>query len=462
MADSSEATGVGEAVGTGEREMWGSRWGFVLAAVGSAVGLGNMWRFPYVASEGGGAAFVALYIVFVLLLGIPLMLSELSIGRRTHLSPIAALRKAGGPSWVPLGMLFVLIGTLILSFYSVIAGWTVRYSLEALFMGFPEDPGARFGEIAAGTGALGYHILFMIITIGIVLVGVQKGIERAVFIMMPVLFVILVGLALWAATLEGAGGGYAFYLRPDLGELLQTDIIVGAAGQAFFSLSLGMGAILTYASYLSKKENLNREAVTISFSDFGVAFLAGLVVFPIIYGLGFIDDVGESAVGALFIALPGAFEEMGGLAGRTMGTLFFVALALGALTSALSLLEVVTASIMDEYQVSRPKAALGMGLVITLLGIGSAYNTDFLGLVDEITANFLIILGALLTVVLVGWVMRDPAEELRTGAAGPFAALIPLVLGMVRYVIPLVILVVFIFSVPEAWDAVRGFFGAGE
>lgn len=300
----------------------------------------------------------------------------------------------------------------------------------------------------------------MAITVGIVMLGIKRGIERAVLVMMPLLFLILVGLAVWAATLDGALGGYAFYLRPDLGDLFQQEVIVGAAGQAFFSLSLGMGAILTYASYLSRDENLNREAVTISFADFGVAFVAGLVVFPIIFALGLGDAVGESTVGALFIALPGAFEAMGGV-GRVVGTLFFVALALGALTSAISLLEVVTSSLIDHYGLSRRQAALGMALLITVLGVGSAFSTDFLGLIDGITADFLIILGALCIVVFVGWFMDDPAAELRLGAQGRFAAVVPLVMGVIRYVLPVVIFIVLIFSVEGAWTAIRDFFLGG-
>ena len=460
MADSSDVKGAERTTNTGQREMWGSRWGFVMAAVGSAVGLGNMWRFPYTVSEGGGAAFVVLYIVFVLLMGIPLMLSELSIGRRTHLSPMGALRSAGSARWVPLGFIFVLVGVLILSFYSVISGWTIRYAAEALVQGFPEDPAGHFGAISEGWASAGLHLLFMLITVGIVTVGIQKGIERAVVTLMPVLALILVGLALWAATQDGAGAGYAFYLSPDMGDLLDPGIVVAAAGQAFFSLSLGMGAILTYASYLSKKENLNRESVTISFSDFGIAFLAGLVVFPIIASQGLTEQVDESAVGALFIALPAAFEAMGGV-GQVVGALFFVALGLGALTSAISLLEVVTSSVIDEFKLPRKKAAYLMGAFITLLGFGSAYSTDFLGLLDAITGEFLLILGAFLTVVFVGWVMRNPEEELLTGASGRFTHMVPYVMVLVRYVLPVVLLLVLLFSVDEAWGAVRDFFAGG-
>ncbi len=451
------ATGSGSA-GTPARELFGSRWGFVLAAVGSAVGLGNMWRFSYVAAEGGGAAFVLLYIVMVALLGIPLMLSELVVGRRTHLSPIGALRELGGKGWAWLGGLFVLVGFLILSYYAVIAGWTLRLAFESVTIGFPADPGAHFGEIASGPDAMGWHLLFMAITIGIVMVGVQKGIERAAMILMPTLFLIVVGLAVWAATLEGAGAGYAYYLTPQLSELMNPAVIRSAASQAFFSLSLGMGAMLTFASYLAKDEDLNEQAVTISFADFAVAFAAGLVVFPVIFALGLQDSVGESTVGALFIALPGAFEAMGTV-GRTVGLLFFLALAVGAVTSAISLLEVVTSSIIDEFGLGRKQAAVGMGILIALFGLLSAHSLDVLGLVDQVAGELFLAVGALMMAIFVGWVMKDPAAELMRGAGPTFTGAIPAVIFLVKWLLPPVIALVVVFQIMGTWETVTEFLG---
>jgi len=443
------------------RELWGTRWGFVLAAVGSAVGLGNMWRFSYVAAEGGGAAFVLLYIVMVVLIGIPLMLCELTIGRRTHLSPIGALRSLGGKAWVPLGGLFVLTGFLILSYYSVIAGWTVRYALEGLTTGFPSDPGAHFEAISTGGSAIGFHLLFMVLTIGIVMVGVQKGIERAALVLMPTLFLIVVALALWALTLEGAGEGYAFYLRPDLGEMLDGTVLRQAAAQAFFSLSLGMGAMLTFASYLSRDTDLNGEAVTISIADFLVAFTAGLVVFPVIFALGLQDQVSESTVGALFISLPGAFGAMGTI-GRIVGILFFLALVVGALTSAISLLEVVASSIIDELGMTRRRAAIVMGILIAVFGVLSATSLDVLGLVDQVAGDLFLVIGAFFMAIFVGWIMKDSAgEELARGAHERFRRLIPAILLLVRYVLPPVIGLVLFFSIRDAWTAVAAFLGGG-
>lgn len=436
------------------REIFGTKWGFVLAAVGSAVGLGNMWRFSYVAAEGGGAAFVLLYIVLVALIGLPLMLCELVVGRKTHLSPIGALRELGGNAWAVLGMLFVLVGFLILSYYSVIAGWTMRFALESALTGFPEEPGAHFVEIASGSSAMLWHLGFMVLTIAIVMGGVQKGIERAATILMPTLFLIILGLAVWAATLSGAGQGYAFYLRPDLGELSNPNVIRQAAAQAFFSLSLGMGAMLTFASYLSKDTDLNQEAVTISFADFLVAFVAGLVVFPVIFALGLQDSVTESTVGALFIALPGAFEAMGA-AGRVVGVLFFLALAVGAITSAISLLEVVTSSIIDEFGLSRRRAAGTMGVLIAIFGLFSAFSLDVLTLVDQLAGELFLAVGALGMSIFVGWVMKDPGQELARGASPGFRTVIPTALVLVRYLLPVVIGVVLWYQVLATVEVVR-------
>jgi len=413
-----------------------------------------------VAAEGGGAAFVILYIAMVALLGIPLMLCELVVGRKTHLSPIGALRTLGGKRWAVLGMLFVLVGFLILSYYSVIAGWTLRFAVESALTGFPAEPGAHFTEIASGRGAALWHLLFMALTIGIVMVGVRRGIERAAMILMPTLFLIVLGLAAWAATLPGAGAGYAFYLQPDLGQLLDPGVISQAVAQAFFSLSLGMGAMLTFASYLSKDTDLNQESVTISFADFLVAFTSGLVVFPVMFALGLQDAVTESTVGALFIALPGAFEAMGGV-GRIVGVLFFVALAVGAITSAISLLEVVTSSIIDEFGVSRRNAAVGMGILIALFGLLSANSLDILGLVDQFAGELFLAVGALGMSIFVGWFMKDPITELARGASPGFQAVIPTALVLVRYVLPPVIAVVVWFQIVATIEVVRVTFGGG-
>lgn len=422
----------------GQREFFNTRAGFILAAVGSAVGLGNMWRFPYVAAEGGGAAFVFLYILLTLLVGIPLMLSEFSVGRGSRLAPIGALRKLGGGRWSLLGWMYVFTGFLILAYYSVIAGWVVRYAVDGLVSGFAADPGARFGEVTSGVTPVWFHLGVMATTVFIVSMGVQKGIERAALVLMPTLFGILILLAVWAFTLDGAMEGYAFYLRPAFSELLDPYILSQAAGQAFYSLSLGMGCMLTFASYLPRDTNLSQEAVVISFSDFGVAFVAGLVVFPVIFALGIQGDVSESTVGALFIALPGAFVEMGA-AGRVIGMLFFIALMVGAVTSAVSLLEVVTASVIDETRLTRRSSAVVAGIVIALLGLLPALSLDFLGVMDKL-AEALLALGAFFMAIFVGWVATGASEELKKGAPESFHRFVPSIMASVRWVIPPIIL----------------------
>ncbi|MFW6193411.1 MAG: sodium-dependent transporter [Gemmatimonadota bacterium] len=440
------------------REQWGTRLGFVLAAVGSAVGLGNMWRFPYLTAENGGAAFLVLYLFFVLLIGIPLMLAEFSVGRSAQKSPIDALTHLGGPRWAPLGLLFVTVGFLLLSYYSVIAGWVVRYTGAALFTGFAADTGAHFDRIATGGTAVGLHLAFMALTVVIVLGGIRQGIERAVMVLMPLLFLIVLGLAAYAASLEGGGEGYAFYLQTDFGEVFSLDVLNDAAGQAFFSLSLGMGAMLTYASYLSRDENMPRESVVIALSDFGVAFVAGLAIFPVIFALGLSEAVGESTIGALFISLPEAFNQLGGATGRVVGTLFFAALLVGALTSAISLLEVVASSAIDTLGWSRRRAVTVFGAAIAAIGVPAAIDLDWITVLDQLVGTILLVAGGLFTALFVGWVMARPEEEVRQGVAGK-ARWLPLWRGFLRWVAPAVLAWVLFFSVRDFVEILGDVFG---
>jgi len=442
---------------SGQRELFNTRAGFILAAVGSAVGLGNMWRFPYVAAEGGGAAFVFLYIILTLAIGIPLMLSEFSVGRGARLSPIGALRKLGGKRWSLLGFMYVITGFIILAYYSVIAGWVVRYGVDGILSGFPANPGDHFERVTTGMSPVWYHLAVMGTTIFIVGMGVKKGIERAALLLMPVLFGILVLLAIWAFTLDGAMEGYAFYLRPSFSELLDPYILSQAAGQAFYSLSLGMGCMLTFSSYLSDDANMTREAVTISFSDFGVAFIAGLVVFPVIFALGMQNDVSDSTVGTLFISLPGAFVAMGAM-GRVVGILFFVALIVGAVTSAVSLLEVVTASVIDEFNLPRKPASIAGGVLIALMGLLPASSLSFLAVIDRL-AEAMLSLGAFLMAIFVGWVAVGAADEMRKGASERSRRMVPWILKAVRYVLPPVILFVTAYAFVAVWRTYLAEFG---
>lgn len=440
------------------REQWTGRRGFVLAAIGSAVGLGNMWRFSYLTAEKGGAAFVLLYLLFTALVGLPVMLAELTIGRGAQRSPIQALAHYGGSAWKPLGGVFVASGFLILSYYGVIAGWTVRYAGDALLSGFPTDPGAYFAEVSEGWDSFVYALGFMGLTVFVVSRGIRGGIERAASVMMPALFALVIGIAIYAATLDGSGGGYAYYLNVDFAKVLDWDVIVAAAGQAFFSLSLGMGAMLTFASYLSRDHDLPSESLMIAVSDFGVAFLAGFMVFPLIFALGLQGDVmgaDTGTVGALFIALPKAFATMGD-AGRVVGLCFFVALIVGGLTSAISLLEVVVSAAMDGFGWSRRNAALVMGVAIALLGLPASHAIEFLDAVDTLANNVFLIGGALGLSIFTGHVMRDPVAAARGGSksAGWTSVWLPLL----RYVVPIVLITVLAVSVPGAWDKLAALF----
>jgi NSS family neurotransmitter:Na+ symporter len=436
------------------RDSWATRAGFILSAVGSAVGLGNMWRFAYKASEGGGAAFVILYLLIVAVVGLPLMTSEFIIGRLSQESPARAVRRLGGPAWTPLGWLFVFCGVGILAYYSVIAGWTMRYALDAIRNAIPSDTATYFGAVSSGMDAVAYHLVFMIATIAVVAGGVKSGLERANLVLMPVMFLILIGLAVWATTLPDGGAGYAYYLRPDLSKLFSRDILTAAAGQSFFSLSLGMGALMTYASYLRSKENLAREATIVALSDFGVAFTAGLIVFPVIFSFGLLDQMGESTVGALFISLPRGFEQLG-RTGDFIDTAFFVMLLFAALTSAISLLEVVVTAIVDGMGWKRRKAALLAGSGIAILGVPAAFNTTFLGNMDALIGQFLLVVGGFFTALLVGYRLLPQADaELAQGLSNVPARRAWAVL--VRYVAPVVLLVVMYFMLGPTWTAIRG------
>ncbi|HSJ15207.1 MAG TPA: sodium-dependent transporter [Longimicrobiales bacterium] len=442
------------------RELWGTRVGFILAAVGSAVGLGNMWRFPYRTAEHGGAAFLLFYVVITFLVGIPLVIAEFGMGRSTRQSPIGALTAMAGRIGRPLGYFFVLTGFLILGYYAVIAGWVTRYAIEAILTPWPTDAGAYFTTVSSGIQPVLYHLGFMALTIFVVSGGVKGGIERLNLVGMPALFLIIVGLVLWATTLPGAGAGYSFYLSPSVAELLSLDTLAAAASQAFFSLSLGMGAMLTFASYLPRESNLPREGLVIAASDFTVAFLAGLVVFPVIFALGLEQAVSESSVGALFISLPGAFTAMGAT-GRIVGIFFFVALFFGAITSAVSLLEVVTSSVIDRTGMSRRKAALLMGGIIAALGILPARDINVLGAMDAVASEIFLPLGGLAIAILAGWLLRGREAEFFEGASPFIRSLSRGWIWTLRLVVPPLLIIVLYTTIPGGIAAIRTIFGAG-
>lgn len=396
------------------RESWDSRIGFILAAVGSAVGLGNVWRFPFQTGQEGGAAFLLVYIFFILLIGLPAMLVELTLGRRTQRNPVGALGEIGGPRWRYVGGLFVLVGFIILAYYSVIAGWVMRYFLGSFTGGYLNNPEAYFATISTGFDAALFHALFMMLVIVIVASGVRQGIELVVKGIVPGLVVLMIGLALYAATLPNVQDAYIYYLSPDFNVIFTQwrSIIPAAAGQAFFTLSLGMGALLTYASYIKEDRNLLEDSGAIIALDTGIAIIVGLVVFPILFA----TSIGAVAPGpgAIFIALAGAFSTIS--FGWVIGILFFGAFTLAALSSAISLLEVVVAYAIDEHGISRMHAAVIIGGGIFLLGLPVTIDLIIIELYDILAAEILLVTGGLAMMILAGWLAPEEAiEELSKG-----------------------------------------------
>jgi len=438
------------------RGAWGSNTGFILAAVGGAVGLGNLWGFAYSASQGGGAAFVILYFIFVLFVGLPVLTAELVIGRQTKRSPIAALAAVGGDRVKWVGVMFVIVGFGILSFYSVIMGWTGRLLLGFLRGTVPEDTAAHFAAISEGPEAIVAHLVGMLITILVITRGVQRGIERVSVVLMPTLFFLIAALAVWASTLSGGGPGYAFYLQPDLSRMLDAKTITGAAGQAFFSLSLGMGAMITYASYLPGRGSLPAKAGLIALSDTMVAFVGGLVTFPIVFHFGLQQQVSDSAIGALFIAVPRGFLSFGG-AGQIVGVVFFTALYIAALTSAISLLEVVSSAAIDSLGWTRARAGWIAGGAIALAGIPGALSNDWVGFLFQLVGQTFLVLGGLLLALIVGYVWKDQARtELLAGFENPASA--AAWIWLLRTVVPLMLAVTLYFSFLALGPVARALF----
>ena len=361
---------------TSNREQWGTNFGFILAAVGSAVGLGNIWKFPFIAGMNGGAAFVLIYIICVVVIGFPVMLMEFGLGRLTHKNPVGAFRSVdrSGGKWYLVGAMGVLAGFIILSYYSVVAGWCLGYvwkALHGVFSLFQDaaHAGDHFTASAATTRwAIFYHGLFMALCISIVIGGVKSGIERASKILMPSLIIILIILVIRGVTLPGASSGLKFLFKPDFSKITGDTILV-ALGHAFFTLSLGMGAMITYGSYLSRKDNLVTSAIIIAILDTSVAILAGIAIFTAVFAYDLEPAAGP---GLIFHVLPAIFSEMPG--GAFFGLLFFLLMSIAALTSGISLLEVITAYFIDERGWPRKQATLTFGIVIFLLGIPSAMS----------------------------------------------------------------------------------------
>lgn len=414
------------------REQWTSKIGFILAAAGSAVGLGAVWRLPYVAGVNGGGAFFLIFLLFTLLLGSSLLLAEFIIGRKTQKDPISAFKElAPNSSWYMIGVLGVVSCCLILSFYAVVGGWIVTYLFRSIFGSLTGRSSGEYSELFASiisnpweVGAA--HLVFIVITILVVQKGIQKGIERASTIMMPLLFIIFLLLVVRAVTLDGAAEGISFFLSPDFSQVTGETVLF-ALGQAFFSLSLGVSIMITYSSYLSKQDSLIHSAGSVVGLSILIAFLAGLAIFPGVFAFGLQPDEGPSLI---FTVLPAVFSEIafGGL----FLSLFLMLLLFATLTSAFSLLEIVVTTAAKNNKQRRKKAAWIAGLAVFLLGIPSnlsfgvladwnVFGDTFFNQIDFLVSNILLPLGALLISIFVPLKMKKPElkHELLTGTSLP-------------------------------------------
>ena len=413
-----------------KRDQWGSKLGFILAASGSAVGLGNIWKYPHMAGQNGGAAFTIVYLVCILVVGLPILLGELVIGRNTQLSPVGAFNKLADKSnWKWVGFLGVASAFVILSFYGVVGGWTLRYTFYSLFGGFEslsgnaDASGEVFNSfISNSINPIFWQLLFMSFCIGIIIKGVKSGIEEGAKIMMPLIIVILGVLVVRGLTLDGGSEGLIFLFKPKFSDLTPSSIVL-ALGHAFFTLSLGMGTMLTYGSYLDKKQNLFSSAIWVILLDTAIAMLAGTAIFTIVFAMGADPSAGA---GLIFVVLPTIFPQIGG--GLVWGTLFFFILFMAALTSAISILEVITAYFIDEKGWSRERATLSFGGVITIVGIfcslslgnfniTSIFDISFFDFMDELSSKYMLPIGGALTAIFIlyKWGVGAFLDEVKIG-----------------------------------------------
>lgn len=437
------------------RGNFSSRIGFILAAAGSAVGLGNIWRFPYLAGQNGGAAFLFIYLICIFLLCFPVMVGEIAIGRAAGSDAMGSYTKLGNKRWGYLGLFGILSGVFILSFYNVVAGWAFGYFLEISFGNLLSEP--DFGSFFGGyvndiSDNLWFSLGFMILTALIVSRGIQKGVEAANKIMMPTLYSILALLIIYSLTLPNAIEGVKFYLIPELSEI-NTQTIFDGLKQAFFSLSLGMGTLITYGSYVNKNQNVVSSAAVISIADSSVAFLAGLMVFPLVFSQNMSPTEGPALV---FMVLPEVFRDMGPILGRVIGGGFFLLLCFAALTSTVSLLEVPTAYLVDQKKIKRTTVVWSLAILIFVLGLPSmmsqgmvpALNSlpfyqgrDFLTFISDMCDLTLTIGGCLMCVFITyQWKIKNMDNELAIGNAGYMNSFFRTYLSFtIRYVCPILL-----------------------
>lgn len=444
-----------------ERANFSSKLGVILASAGSAVGLGNIWRFPYETGNHGGAAFILIYLLCIFVLGLPIMISEFLIGRHSRANTARAYEVlAPGTPWKWVGFMGVLAGFLILSYYSVVAGWTLEYIVEAGANGFadkkPEDFINSFQSFSQDPyRPILWLVVFLSMTHFIIVKGVKNGIEKSSKIMMPLLLVIIFILAACSISLPGAEKGLEFLLKPDFSKV-NSDVFLGAMGQAFFSLSLGMGCLCTYASYFSKDTSLGKTALSVGLLDTLIAILAGLIIFPAAFSVGIKPDAGPSLI---FITLPNVFQQAFSgvpVLAYVFSLMFYLLLAVAALTSTISMHEVVTAYLNEEFKISRKKAAglvtggcIFLGIFASLsLGIARDYTAFSLGmfdLLDFVTAKIMLPLGGLLIAIFTGWYLDKKIvwEEVSNGGKLK-ARYFKLFIFILKYIAPVAISLIFV------------------
>ncbi|WP_163830683.1 sodium-dependent transporter [Spartinivicinus ruber] len=462
MSGSSSILSAGSSLEAAEKQpstqlQWSTRLSFILAATGSAIGLGNIWKFPYITGENGGGAFVLVYLACILVIGIPLMMAEVMIGRRGQQSPpnaMAALAKEAGttPIWKVIGWMGVIAGFLILSFYTVIAGWAVSYisvAADTTFVGkTPADIGAMFeGMLSDPVRLLFWSTLVIVTTLFIVGKGVKSGLEKAVNILMPCLLVLIIVMVGYAMTTGYFMQGVGFLFNPDFSKLTSKSILV-ALGHAFFTLSLASGAIMTYGSYLPKSVSIAKTSIYIGIVDTAVALLAGLAIFPIVFANTLEPGAGP---GLIFVTLPIAFGQMP--LGTLVGILFFIMLSIAALTSAISMIEPSVARMVEKFNISRFKACSILGLALWLLSVGSAlsfnlwkeeklFGRTFFDTIDHLTANWMMPLGGLAIAIFSAWIISKKVSQEELGLGN--GTMYNIWLFTMRFITPVGIIIVFL------------------
>ena len=426
-----------------KQEKFSSKLGAIAAAAGSAVGLGNIWRFPYIVGEDGGAAFLLLYVFFTIVISIPVLMTEFSLGRMTG-QPVTSAFKTlcPGGKWQAIGILGVLTAFLIMSYYNIVSGWTLYYSVASVggwLEGLSEDQIRQF-FINISTDSVScvvWLILILAATAFIVAKGVSGGIERYSKILMPLLFLLIIVMLVRSVTLSGAAEGLTFYLKPDFSKITPKTVF-DALGQSFFSLSIGMGTMTTYGAYIQRTQSLSGLAMRVAAVDFLVAFLAGAVIFPCVFAFGINPGQGQ---GLVFVTLPNIFNMMP--LGRLFSVAFFSLLVVAALTSSISLLEVVVAYIKTSFNMGRRKATVIASALTLLFGVACAFSPTFFYIVDNATANVMMPLGAFFIVIFAGWILPTQKIFDELSIHGTRFKLFRAFYFILRYVVPIVILIIF-------------------